>query len=171
MTAIEQAIAANVQRFITAIGDGVTDLQRKAAQRAAELVVLADSYRSRALAGEAIDLGQLMTLEDAAGHAVAELRLPAAKAPQPQALTVEFVDGDPALGFRTKEERFEERVREEVERRLAQRSPASSPSPDVVAFRAPSDPRAVRLEERQWPMMGNGGGQNPDVCKSGPEYR
>jgi hypothetical protein len=80
MTEIVEEIAANVARFTAALGDGITDLQGKAARRAAELVALADRYRARALDGEAIDLGQLMTLENAAEHAVTELRLPAPKA-------------------------------------------------------------------------------------------
>jgi hypothetical protein len=80
-------------RYIAALGgdDAVTDEQRAACKRAAELVTLATALRYKALAGKEVAVAEFVRVEDLADEAVSRLMLPKAKVAEPKGLEVAFV--------------------------------------------------------------------------------
>jgi hypothetical protein len=81
-------------RYVDALGgdDQVTDEQRAACKRAAELVTLATALRYKALGGREVDVSEFVRVEDLAADAVSRLMLPKAKTSGPTSLDVVFVN-------------------------------------------------------------------------------
>jgi hypothetical protein len=65
-----------VDGCITALGGHVTALQMVEIERAASLTVLAQGLRSKALAGETIDIGDVVRLEGALSRVLRSLNIP-----------------------------------------------------------------------------------------------
>jgi hypothetical protein len=87
------AVIAEIEAGLLAnMGDNITDAQRRAARRCAELQALAARARQSALNGASIDLDAILKLEDAAAAAAAAL--PTSVEPVVSKLEVELV-GNP----------------------------------------------------------------------------
>jgi hypothetical protein len=107
--------------FVAQLGDAALDAATSAAvQKAAELVVVAEEIRAKALRGEAVDFTALIKIENAARRAVADLGLDRKRPSAPAMTLADYLDANHQADADQAEE-------------TAVESPAATPAGEIPA--------------------------------------